>query len=524
MRRPLSAPIVLLIAAALPPAASAALPPGSGMWGMLGRDPTRSSSAPVGPGSLALASWTRTTTLAGAPIEVSTAAGVLTDGTRVYALARIDGQHRVLALNAVDGSIQWAAPAQAPLWDSTSTPALDADHGTLLVAAGASLTAYATRDGSVRWQTALSAGVVNASPLVTDDRGVADRAFICDDGGSGGPAYLYCINVDPWDAVLNPYAPGQIVWQAPLDNPSGSTPAYADGMVLVAIATSAYSNGQVLAFSAGATSTPQPLWTFTLDNFQTFFGGVSLKRESGGGLSALAATYNFGGGPTSSTLVKLDAGDGSLLWSAPCNRTDSMPIALPDGRIALSGGLAGFGTLPTLQMFQDNGSSATLLWDTASATWTDLNSDGVMDVGEYLLVGGWSHQPALALGTAPKMLIGSIPTASGANAYGTLSMLDLSRAPGQPGFVVSGFAGAGNSPALSGRFVFTSGPGIIAGFGPRVDVNADGRLTPDDLHAWHAGQGQRDVDGDGFVTPADAGVLLEELRKGEGRSLLGGRP
>lgn len=524
MRGSLAAPIALLIVAALSPAALGTLPPGSGLWTMLGHDPARSSAAGAGPGSLESPRWTRTASDGGMPIEIPTAAGMVTDGTRVYTLSRIDGAHQVLALSAIDGTVEWTAPAQAPLWDSTSTPALDAEHGTLLVAAGTSLTAYAARDGSVRWQTALPAGVVNASPLVTDDRGVADRAFICDDGGSGGPAYLYCINVDAFDATFNPYQPGQIVWAVPLDNPSGATPAYADGKVFVAIATSAYANGQIVAFPAGATSTPQPVWTFALDNFQTFFGGVSLKRESNGDLSVLGATYNFSGGARSSTLVKLSAADGSLLWSTPCNRTDSMPIALPDGRIALSGGLAGFGTVPTLQMFQDNGTSASLLWDTASATWNDANANGVMDVGEYLLVGGWSHQPALALGATPALLIGSIPTGSGQNAYAKVSRLDLSLAPDQAGFVASSFVGAGNSPALSGRFAFTAGPGMVAAFGPRVDVNGDGRLTTDDLCAWHAGQGQRDVDADGFVTAADASVLLEELRKGERRSLLGGRP
>lgn len=440
--------ILIGSATTLPPVALAAQ---GGMWGMLAGNPARSSTAGPGPASLATPLWIRDATPLGDAIEIPTASGVVTDGRRVFALARIAGQHRVVALNAIDGSVVWTAPAEPPLWDSFSTPALDADHASLLVASGHTLTAYASKDGGVLWQTALPAGVVNASPLVTEDRGVADRVFICDDGGAGGAAYLYCINVDPFDADLNPYAPGQLVWRAPLDNPSGSTPAYADGMVFVAIATAAYSNGQVLAFPAGATIAPPPAWTFALDNFQAFFGGVSLKREPGGGLSALAATYNFSGGPTSSTLIKLDAASGTLRWSSPCNRTDSMPVAMPDGRIALSGGVAGFGTVPTLQMFQDNDSSATLLWDTASATWSDANSNGVMDLGEYLLVGGWSHQPALALGPSPAMLIGSIPTSSAANACTTLSLLDLSLLPAQPGFVRSTFSGAGNSPALSGR-------------------------------------------------------------------------
>ena len=88
----------------------------------------------------------------------------------------------------------------------------------------------------------------------------------------------------------------------------------------------------------------------------------------------------------------------------------------------------------------------------------------------------------------------------------------------------STFSGAGNSPALSGSCAFTAGPAGIAAPGPRVDADADAHLTIDDLYAWHLGLGQRDVDADGAVTDADARAILHQLRQGERRSLLSGRP
>lgn len=71
----------------------------------------------------------------------------------------------------------------------------------------------------------------------------------------------------------------------------------------------------------------------------------------------MAASYSFTGGRTSANLVKLDALTGVMSWSVGCNRTASVPVYVEGGRVVVAGGLDGFGSIPTLQLFDDLGTS-----------------------------------------------------------------------------------------------------------------------------------------------------------------------
>lgn len=452
----------------------------------------------------------------GAPIEFVGQAGPVVYGGRVFALARIAGQAVLVAMDAETGEELWTAPVPAFVQNSWASPAADAENGTVLVGAGRELLALDAATGALRWSCQLQRDVVNASPLVTTDREPADRAFITDYDGIGASGRLYCINVDPFDAAANPYEPGQIVWSVVLGATSGNTPAYAAGVVYAASITddSGWSPGIVRAFPAGATSPPAPLWTFENVKDAGFFGGVCVEAAAGGagGAFVYAASYATAGGQFSANLVKLDAATGSLVWSADANRTDATPIPLGDGRIALSTGVRGFGSSPSVQLFRDDGGSASLLWDTAHDTWEDADGDGVLDIGEFLLVGGWTVQPVWGGGNSGRLYVGAAPGAAAWYAPCTdLYALDLSKSPGEEGFAAERFVGAGSTPALAGGVLYTIGEAGLHAFGPGgacgADCDGSGALSVADFTCFRArylaGDGRADCTGDGALGVAD---------------------
>jgi len=448
----------------------------------------RVSTAPRAPASIASPRWVCSTDLSGNTIAFAGQAGVAATASRIYAIGQSVGIWRLFAIDSNTGRVVWQTGVNAPVVDSWSTPTLDPVNQTMLVAAGQSLSAFDAGTGAARWSTPLSRSVVNASPLVTTDRGPADRALITDYDGFGASARLHCINVDPFDALLNPYQPGQIVWSRAIGGSSGNTPAYADGVVYVgSTGDGAGDGGWIFAFPITGDSQTPPLWTFTNPNGAGFFGGVCVAGAAGG-RAVYSASYAFFGGQLAANLVKLDAATGDMLWSTPCNRTSSTPIVLPSGHVALSGGVQGFGSAPSIELFRDEGPSATLLWDSALATWNDANANESLDAGEYLSLGGWSTLgittpnagAAGATGPAWSLLVGAIPSGSGTSgANADLYRLDLSRQPGDAGFITEHFVGAGSTPAITSdgpaASLYTVGPGGLFAFGgPACYANCDG--------------------------------------------------
>ena len=222
-------------------------------------------------------------------------------------------------------------------------------------------------------------------------------------------------------------------------------------------------------------------------------------------------------------MVKLDAATGDLIWSAPSNRTDAIPIRLDDGRVVLSTGLPGFGSVPSLQVFQDTGASATLFGDSALDTWND-DGDGLLEIGEFTFVGGWTNHPHVVdphpLTGGPVVFVGSIDIPSGGSffdGYTQLNMIDLSVPFGSPGWIVSSSPDAGSSPAVVGPTLYSVGQGGVAGFGSYCpgDVDLSGGADFFDvlahLRAFDARMPMGDTTLDAAFTPADTQRVLEDV-------------
>lgn len=494
---------IALLAVLIP---SPALAQWSHYAGVPARIPLAASSAP----DLAQPLWTTDQTASGSPIVFDAPAGPIVHSGRVFAPGTVAGQPSLLAFDAATGAHLWDAPVPAPELDSWSTPA--ADGNAVLFGSGDLLIAFDTSTGAELWRTTLQLPIVNASPCITSDLGPADRVFLTDYDGSyssfdGGS--LYCINLDPFDPALNPYQPGEIVWRAATDAAlSGASPAYHNGNVYIADAGDPFFGvaGRVHAFDATATASPAPLWSTDDPGGDAYFGGVSV---SGG--AVYAASYDFAGTQFSATLTKLDASTGSVVWSTPANRTSSVPIPLSDGRVLLSTGIDGFGSIAALQLFTSTG---TLLWDSALDSWND-DGDNTPEPGEYLALGGWTHLPAvIETSSATLIATGTLPSTSLFSGYSQLSLLDLRFTPSDASFVRSSASGAANSPALSGGLLYTTGPGGLHAYGsaaPSFDIDGSGAVTTEDLYAWHATP--TDLDGDGQANTADALALEAALRE-----------
>lgn len=530
------------------PCAFAARPtPAGPEWPQFGGSRGRLASNDAGPASISVPAWTFAADTGGNAITFLGQSGPAVSRDSVLAVGSItvssQTQFKLWAIDRRTGLARWSAPIAAPYVDSWSSPAVDVRASTAIVATGTTVAAFDLSNGATKWQATLAAPVVNASPLVTSGHGVgpqggqwhgglgvANRVFVTEYDGFGTDGSLTCINSDPFQAGANPNLPGAVLWSVPIGGSSGNTPAYSDGMVYVAtIGPTGFGAGRILAFRADSPAAPDPVWVFDNVIQEGFFGGLCVipsSNEAHAPKSIYAASYAFFGGRASSNLVKLDAATGALRWSIACNRTSATPVVLADGRILVSGGVRGFGTVPTLQVFKDQGSSATLLWDSAAATWADANGNGVMDLGEYLAIGGWSMQPAFAASpTIPRLFVGSIPTNPASNAACTdLYAIDTNKLPltvagaAQPGYLAMHYVGAGSTPALADSNLYTIGASGLLAFGPpppRCDVNGDGAVDIEDLYSWSRGTGQRDVNNDGLVNDSDRAVLGAELRRDE---------
>ncbi len=526
--------------------ASAQPSPSAFEWPSLGGGAARSSLAVPGvSASLGSPRWVRSQMPSGEPIVFAAASGVVgsvVGPSRVFAMGTVAGQPRVIAIDAESGGVVWVAGVPALQLGSWSTPTLDAKRGTVLVAAGSSLIALRQSDGSQAWRVDLSGAPVNVSPVVTDDLGPADRALVTTDGGFGGPSWLVCINVSERDQVSNPFDPGDVVWSSAIGSSVGATPAYLDGVAYVAsTGLDGFGVGEIRAFDVRTrTTSPEPLWLFTNVIAEGFFGGVCVREDSLGGgaggsaISVYAASYAFFGGLDSSNVVKLRAMDGTLVWSAPSNRTSSIPVVLDDGRVLVSTGVWGFGSVPSVQLFSSAGAP---LWDSATATWSDANSNNAIDVGEFTALGGWNTQPVLMrddAGGPARAIVGTISLGGGGpnGAYSPLAMLNLGVAPGVPGFVLwqsptagatSAVLGGGGSGGRAG--VYSVGPSGLAAFGalpPRGDLSGDLRVDVEDVYRLEQlapGAATRDVDRSGGFTDADRQMLLREARRDESRRM-----
>lgn len=477
--------------------------------------------------------WDRTRDETGATIRFANSVGVAVSGSGkgslVFALGRVSrpggpsNEPRVFAFTRDEGEPVWSRPITSPSLDSWSSPVLDPCNGTVIVCSGRMVAAFDRATGTPRWQRQVTRVIVNASAVVTGDLGPRDRLFVTDFNGGGTSGRLYCINVDPFDAGVNPYEPGDIVWSTVIGGTSGNSPAYEAGVVYVATTGRYFTPptpsepGSILAFSATALA-PEPLWTFVNVLEPGFYGGVCVRRDADGVPMVYAASYNFAlSGPlASSNLVKVDGTSGQLVWSVPCGRTSTIPVPLPGGRVLVSEGVRGeFGSAAALSMFEDTGSSAQLLWNTAQATWNDLNGNQVIEEGEYKPMGGWTMQPVVSqFGGRSLAVVGLIPGGAGEQTE-ELLVVDLGTGPLDPGFVVSETHGPGNPAALAGTTLYSTGEHGLHAFGAttlQLDLNGDGTVTVDDLYSWEQGLGGTDVNRDGVSNAEDRAWVAAAVR------------
>jgi outer membrane protein assembly factor BamB len=513
------------------------------VWSHAAAGPQRVAVAGVpGPGTIATAQRIVSSDALGRPVSFTGQGTPIVTPDLVIAPGSlmISGSPapRLLAFDRRTGQNRWAASVPPALFSSWSSAAFDGLNRGVLFASGQTLFCLDEATGQTRWSTSLPRAVVNASPLVTSTLGPRNRVFITDYSGAGASAQLHCINADPFHPTLNPYQPGQVVWSFTIGASSGNSPALAPELGLVFVATAGLFGqgpGRVLAFRADDTANPPtPLWDTQNPIAEAFFGGLAYARAADGP-AVYAASYAFFGSTDSANLVKLDARTGAVRWSIACNRTASVPVPLPDGRVLLSTGIAGFGSVPALQLFADTGSSAQILWDSSFATWVDLNANGQRDPGEFTPMGGWAHQPGVRgkpLGThALTVFVGSPADPDGLGPAASLYALTLDRLPGGanpgPAWLAQTSTLAGGSPALSEHNLYAIGPQGLVFFGPpppQFDVDADGSLTIDDLYAWSQGRGRRDVNLDGAVNAGDRVLLESRFRRDEAADTRHGRP
>lgn len=444
-------------------------------------------------------------------------------------------QPYLIAFSRCNGDVEWLRAIPALGLESFSGVSVDPLHDTAIVCSGNSVTALDLSDGELRWQRSLTNQIVNAMPAFTTDLGQANRLFITDYDGFGTSAKLYAINTDPFNASLNPYQPGAIVWSAPIGTSGGNSPAYLPacqgGLGMVYVATPGpggrYVAGLVRAFQA-ATNTPVLVWQASNTQLSGFWGPVALAPPDAPGTPprVYAASYEFNvGGQQSSNLVSLNGATGDLVWTVPCNRTSTAPIPLPDRRVVLSTGIdfSDAYDQPSVQLFVETTNEsqrmATMAWDTALSTWDDLNGDGLLEPGEYFSIGGWNEQPALLTASGRNLLaVGVLTPGANTNTPSSgLYLLDLDQSPASPGFVYasSDVTAAGGSVALGATSLASIGLNGLTMFGATpgdLDVNSDNARTIDDLYSWESGAGHRDVDGDQVVSGADRAVLIRAIR------------
>ncbi len=461
---------------------------------------------------------------------------------------------RVFAFERDTGAIAWyenlptITPGQFFL-GSQSSLCLDAKNNSVVAVVGRKVVCLSLDEGEERWTLTLPLNIVNATPVITDDLNGRNRLFITDTDFANGAGSLYCINVDPYCDGLNPYQPGEVVWTAPLNGTSGNSPAYLPrrmggcGVLYVASAGSyTVAPGSIYAFPVDTDAAPGPLWVTTHSQTSGFFGGVSVAPLGpSGGTELVLTSYAFSGGLFASELFRVSARDGVVLGAARVNRSSAMPIMMPEGLIASTGGLQSLcddpnpiDTVPSMSLYEialmdppAAPTTAALRWDTAVSTWVDLDFDGIIDCAEYFNLGGYTQQPLVSLWKGRRsMAVGAFALGYQAAAPDYLTVCDIKLAPSNPAFVKELVPGAGGSAVLAGPNLYSIGSDGLCAFGPeptRFDVDIDKSINAGDLAKWERGQGNRDINDDGSVTTSDRDALTTLLRANEVSDMLEGR-
>ena len=500
----------------------------------LARDPSRSStSRHLDPGpsptDLLTPTWTFPSSDPSVPNDLTWVgfASPVVEGHLVFALTRQDATHpaQLFAIDRTTGLMSWSATLPNLAHDSWSSPSIDPVHRAILVPANNQVLCFDLESGTPRWTTALDDPIVNATIAITTDLPERQRALITTYEGfytGGDGASLVSINTSP-RSPTNPHDPGDTVWSIPLQSgASGATPAYRSARAYVATAGNfdLQSPGSVLSFDIRQDNPDQALlWRTDLTGNDAFFGSLTIRNQS-----LYAATYDFYGDTTSARLLKLDAPTGSVLWSTPSNRAETIPVPLDDNTVLLSTGLLGFGSIATLQRFDESTTPPTLQASTAHDTWSD-NGNNILEPGEFDIIGGWSLQPHVVPNhpatSTPIAYVGSIalPTGSFFSGASRLNMIDLSKPFTDPTFLLATAPNTGSAPAVVQTTLYTVGPSGLTAFNqpPTLDLDNNNRFDIEDVYAWSETHPSADVNHDGLINQLDQQTLINELRRDEQR-------
>ena len=471
-----------------------------GTWTQYAGGPERTSTIRLcefDPSWLASPAWTTSRDSSGRTISFVGHQQPLVSLRDVLAVGSVvNGSSRRWCLYAFSrrtGQLHWEAPIPTPALDSWSTPAIDVEAQRVYVASGSSITCLHLHSGVQLWQTQLLQNVVNASPCLVSSGLYTGTLYITDFDGAGGGGHLYSINTA--EPIHRPGRPpvGSINWVAFLNGTSGNSPAYANGCVYVSTAGdySFAEPGSVRAFNLEGKS----LWETPNLIGEGYYGGVGIARDADK-TYVLASSYAFFGNSLSANTELLDANCGARLWSAPTNRSSAIPVPLDSNHFAVSGGVQGFGTSPTLQIVTASDGSA-------SNSWSSLGLSRM---------GGWAAQPLYDL-TNDLLYVGEVSSSSTIGTPGIrLHVIDVKRLIGLNTLQQTVYSGFGSSPVIAGTNLYTIGAAGLYAFGPvpiNGDVNDDGWVDVEDLYQF--GQGpSSDVDGDGVITPLDRD-RLEQL-------------
>lgn len=483
-------------------------------WLQYAGNAERHAHAVNGPAELTANLWTAAMSSIGETIVFEGPSSPVVHDGRIFANARVltgttHTANKIVAIDMADGAVLFETPIMKSTLNSWSSPAVDLDQSTVLIGSGNTVYAIDSMAGGVVWSTPLTRSIVNASVAVAEGLSPG-RAFMTDYDGNGTSASLYCLNTSPFNLDTNPFQPGEIVWQEPIGGSSGNSPAYAEGVVYVASVAAIDSPGfpgigQLYAFDINGADGERLRWSVAVG--EGFFGGVTVVDGF-----VYAASYDPFGGPDNSVLVKVSAQDGAVQWTISCERTNSIPVVDGD-RIYLSAGIPGFGSAPKVQAFADHGAFAAKLWDS------------FVDTGGALVVGGWTHQPVYSDGV---LYCGRIATGNVFfGAYIEMFLLDVTRAPTEPEFVVDHVVGFGSSPAISDGRLYSIGPDglhataalgdVCSRHSARGDGVVDGADVPCFVELILADSPSAakiavaDFDGDGVLTANDMALFVERL-------------
>lgn len=463
-----------------------------------------------GPGHLGVASGGGPTQMSNPRFSVAgmywlMQTGVVVGSGKVIGLAgalNLQGQPStaVVAVNERTGQVAWTAYVPnafgSGLACSWGRPAIDEANGVVLVAEGNQLVGLNVASGNQLWSMPAQTGkyFVNVCPTVAD--GVAYVVDYVDITDHVSASTLYAVNV----------VTGQLLWTAGVGQTRGGcTPAVSAGKVMLAT-----NQGEFLTFDT-ATHAAYPELTLD-DAAYGFFGGVTAE-----GNSAYIVSFAFGKdkGPTMLYKIDISTAMPTVMWKAVAPRSDVMPVIA--GNVVLVSGGDGYpkfsGTgysidWPSICAFDK--STGQFLWKTERA-------------------GGWTSQPVYANGLV--YAVTQVGQYTGVTS--SLYVLDISKAPDDPAFVVASTSQIGNSVAVANGNVYGTGPtnaslpspSNLVAFGPAVritgDINNDGyvnvgdlqllvaawgsQLTPPNNSNWNA---DADLNGDGYINVGDLQLLV----------------